>query len=459
MKPIVSRRAFLAGLGASGALLPLLPSEQAHGQAAAVPKRLLVVSWSNGYVMDAWRPKGNESAFTLGDILSPFEKLKSKLTVIDGLGQRVHYEANAGALGWGKEQWFGGHDANPGVLTGVPCAAYRDNYETSGGDSIDQYVATELAKTTNLPLRSVVVGPWSSGGYGGTISYKGSSTGITPESDPFNLFKTMFAGRALPMGQFDKGRAARKSVIDYLGGNLTNFSSRMGTEDKAKIESHLAAVREIERQLESNVTLTCKAPTLPDAFDTKNNVANYPKALKVFGDLLVAGFRCDLTRVASLVLSDVGGDDLVFSWLGDEFTGSGDEYPLRQYHDITHNQDRSAEHKRRKIRVEQWFFEQVAYIAEQLEATPEGTGTMLDNTLIVVTNTMGSNHDSKIQPFTLIGNLGGYFKTGRSLKYPVTGGLGTAHNQLLVSIANAMGVNGAAFGAPKYAQELAGLKA
>jgi len=461
MKPIVNRRTFLAGLGVGGALLPLLPTEKALGQNANLPKRLLVVCWTNGYIMDAWRPQGSETDFTLGEILSPLEKLKSKLLVVDGLGQRVHYEADAGALGWGKDQWYGGHDGYPGVLTGVPCKDYRDFFETSGGDSIDQYIANELsAAGQSLSFKSLVVGPYATGGYSGCISYNGVGTeGITPESDPFNLFKTMFEGRNLPKGELDKARAVKKSVLDYLNGSLTAFSSRMGTEDKAKIESHLAAVREIEKQLETTITLDCTLPTLPASFDTHDDISNYPKALKVFSDLLVAGFRCDLTRVASLTLTDVGGDGLVFSWLGDEFTGPGDEYPIRQYHDITHRAGQSGEHTRRKIRVEQWFHEQVAYIAEQLEATPEGSGTMLDNTLIVITNDMGINHDSKVQPFTLIGNLDGYFRTGRSLKYPVSNDMGTAHNQLFVSLANAMGVDGSKFGAPRYAQELPGLKA
>jgi hypothetical protein len=455
----ITRRGLLQSIGASSALIPLLGTREAHA-AASTPKRVLFVSWSNGYWMSAWRPSGTENNFTFGDILSPLEKLKSKVIVVDGLGQRVHYEANAGALGWGKDQWYGGHDANPAVLTGVPLSKYADNLEQSGGDSVDQYIAAELAKTVSLPFQSLVVGPWSSGGYGGTVSYKGKSPGITPESDPFNLFKKLFQGRSLPMGTFDKARATRKSVLDYLDKSLGQFSTRMGTDDKLRIQSHLDSVREIERQLgDPNVSMTCTAPDPGASFDTHDDVSNYPKALDLFGKLLVASFRCDLTRVATLTLSDAGGDNLVFSWLGTDFTGKGDEYPIRQYHDITHNAGKSADHTQRKIRVEQWFYEQVASIASQLDQTPEGTGTMLDNTLIVVTNTMGENHDSKVQPFVLIGNLAGYFKTGRSLKYPVTNGLGTAHNGILVAIANAMGVNGSAFGDPKYNQELAGLKA
>jgi hypothetical protein len=441
MKSRFDRRKFLGALGVGGAFLPLLDADLAQGQAGGIPKRLLVVAWSNGYIMDAWRPSGGERDFKLGDILKPLEPFRDKLLVIDGLGQRIHYETDPGAAGWGKDQWYGGHDGYPAVLTAVPCSEYRENFQKSGGTSLDQYVASELAKHVSLPFQSLVVGPWSSGGYSGTVSYQGPSEGVTPEFDPFNLYRNLFEGRSLPMGEFDKLRAQRLSVLDYLGGSLESFKTRMGTEERAKIDAHLSTVREIERQLSGNVTLDCQTPAAAERFDVRDDVQNYPRALRLFSDLLLASFRCDLTRVASFMLTDAGGDNLVFSWLGDEFTGPGDEYPIRQYHDITHNAGRSADHTRRKIRVEQWFHEEIAYIAQQLQATPEGNGTMLDNTLIVITNSMGENHDSKIQPFTLIGNLNGYFETGRYLSYPVNGGMGAAHNGLLVAIANAMGVD------------------
>ncbi len=460
MSRFVSRRNFLAGLGVGGAFLPLLGSELAQAQ-SNVPKRVLVVTWTNGMRMDSWRPSGGETDFTLGPVLSPFNPLKSQLTVIEGLGQRVQYEANPGASGWKHSEWYGGHDSFPAVLTGHPLSEYGDFLGVSGGDSIDQYIAKELGKTVSLPFESLVVGPWSSGGYYGATSYRGKSTGITPESDPFNLFKTLFAGRNLPEGEFDKARATRKSVLDYLGGSLETFGSRMGTEDKAKIDSHLEAVRAIEKQLAGgDLSLSCTAPTLPAPFSTNGeDSANYPKALTAFSDLIVAAFRCDLTRVASLTLSDAGGDNLVFSWLGQEFTGAGDEYPIRQYHDITHRAEMSPDHQRRKDMVEAYFHGEIAKIAQQLADTPEGTGTMLDNTLIVITNSMGVNHESRQVPFTLVGNLDGYFKTGRSLKYGGASGLGVAHNQLFVAVANAMGVNGSGFGQAEYNTELPGLKA
>jgi hypothetical protein len=48
-------------------------------------------------------------------------------------------------------------------------------------------------------------------------------------------------------------------------------------------------------------------------------------------------------------------------------------------------------------------------------------------------------------PFLLIGSCGGYFKTGRAVRYSKV-----PHNKLLATICNAMDVPVTSFGAPGY---------
>ena len=78
----------------------------------------------------------------------------------------------------------------------------------------------------------------------------------------------------------------------------------------------------------------------------------------------------------------------------------------------------------------------------------EGSGTMLDNVLLMWGNQLGrgNSHSLNDAPFILLGQAGGYFKTGRFLRYQ-----GKApHNNLLVSIMNAMGVPDQTFGQPDW---------
>ena len=64
-----SRRAVLAGLGASAAMLPLLHAEKAPAQAAAFPKRIVTVTWTNGVIADTFYPKS--TTLELGASLTP----------------------------------------------------------------------------------------------------------------------------------------------------------------------------------------------------------------------------------------------------------------------------------------------------------------------------------------------------------------------------------------------------
>jgi hypothetical protein len=73
---------------------------------------------------------------------------------------------------------------------------------------------------------------------------------------------------------------------------------------------------------------------------------------------------------------------------------------------------------------------------------------MLDNTVIMLGSELarGNTHSHTDAPFLLAGSAGGYLKTGQYLtfagKHP--------HNNLLVSLLNAMGVATNTFGMPEY---------
>ena len=57
-----------------------------------------------------------------------------------------------------------------------------------------------------------------------------------------------------------------------------------------------------------------------------------------------------------------------------------------------------------------------------------------------------ANHTFNNKPHLIAGTAGGYFKTGRYVKYPV----GTPHNILLTAIAQSMGVTTDHVGDPEF---------
>ena len=86
-------------------------------------------------------------------------------------------------------------------------------------------------------------------------------------------------------------------------------------------------------------------------------------------------------------------------------------------------------------------------ILDRLAAIPEAGGSMLDHTLVVWINELGTggDHGHERTPWVIAGNAGKHFKTGRLVSVP-----GEPHNRVLLSLAHAMGVEESVFGDPDY---------
>src|SRR5262249_42922217 len=70
------------------------------------------------------------------------------------------------------------------------------------------------------------------------------------------------------------------------------------------------------------------------------------------------------------------------------------------------------------LRVNQFFLEQLAYIANRLDGIREGERTLLDNSLLLLTSSMMTGgHDNSQLPVVLLGRGGGRLRTGRVHDY------------------------------------------
>ncbi|HEX2872993.1 MAG TPA: DUF1552 domain-containing protein [Polyangiaceae bacterium] len=426
-----SRRALLRGLGASAAMLPLLDAGLSQGQSAALPKRLVTVAWGHGVCGPYFYPPGDQIVIddSHGQTLSALAPFSKKMLMVCGVDNKVYLDA-------GKK--YDGHSGYPGLFTG-----------TLGGKgkSIDQAVADGLrAKGVERPALHLVLGVEPDGN---SISYKGGGAANTPETDPWKLFTQLFSSAILPPDELIKLRQHKRSMLDYLGRDLEAFGARMGTEDRAKIQAHLQAIRELEGQLAAGSSGgACEPPMIGAA--RKLDAAS--RSGLMF-QLLGAALRCDVTRVASMtVYDDHGKFNVRFPWLD-----VGDDY-----HPLAHKGEGGYA---TKVKIDRWLFSQVAALAKDLDGSPELGKTALDNSVIVVSSDMndGSSHSVASLPFVLIGGCGGRIKAdGRALKLGKWAGKtsgwkeegGVPHNKLLASLSNAMDLPVSGFGAEGYAGTL-----
>jgi hypothetical protein len=247
----------------------------------------------------------------------------------------------------------------------------------------------------------------------------------------------------MPATQVNALLARRKSVLDFVGGELTTFSKNLGTDDKAKVQIHLDSIRSIENQLTTSTpsTATCAPPAVTPTGLNFNSVSNYPDHVRLTTDIVAAAVICGKARSVTMDLIDNGGgNSLTFPWLN---ISSPD------FHAIAHQG--SANYAQKAV-IDQWFYQQcVAELCGKLAAVPEGNGTVLDNTLILVCNDMmeGSFHAVSSIPYVMIGSAGGFFKTGRLVTFPNQ----MPNNKLLTSVLHAFGISGSV-GPAKYAGDV-----
>jgi hypothetical protein len=435
--PVLGRRTLLRGAGTAFALpllQAMLPARKAH--AAPRTKRFIAMFSANGTIPKNWTPTGTETAFTLSPILSPLEPLKSKVIVLQGIDQQ------GGGAGDGHQNgmagWLTGQPTNPGPFKG----GCGQNGGWANGPSLDQVIAKEVAKTVTTKFKSLELGVLSDAG-GGTnwsrMCYAGPDQPLPPEINPVTAFSRLFGDLTTTPGMVDQAAGRRKSVLDGVMGQYTYLKGRLGADDGRKLDAHFQAVREVESRLGAvtgGTTTACSKPPMPGAISATAN-DSFPTIGKLQMDLLVMALACDLTRVASLQWSRAVSP-VRFTWLT----------ITRGHHDISHDGDTNTVSVDQLTQINRWFAQQLYYLMDKLNQVVEPEGTLLDNSAILWGNELakGNAHSRNDAPYVLAGGAGGGLQTGRFLSYT-----GTArHNDLLVSVANALDVPLTTFGNPAW---------
>jgi hypothetical protein len=412
------RRSFLAGAGTLIAL-PLLEAALPFGRTAraddagAVRRRFMTFHFPIGVNREAWQPAGTESSWTLGRSQAPLAAHKDDLCVIRNVDDSGDH---SGSSHTGKAATFlTAQNAPRGTLT--------------MGTSADQRIASSLAGAT--PFRSLELGtsilrenPNQEAGWDPVLKDHLSWSNGTPlpkEINPSALFDRLFAGGTGSPEAISQRRTLQRSVIDAVRSDATSLKRRLGKNDNLKVDEYLTGLRELELRINAtSSTCTTGARPGPPA-DVRDRV-------KQMLDLSVLAFRCDLTRVITFGYEHTVTDQ-AHPWLGiNEGFHIG----------ITHNQPGEP-----YVKVNTWVVSQLAYLLDQLKATPDGSGTLLDNTIVYFASEMGegNSHSGRDLPIVVAGRGGGRITPGRLLDRP-----GQGNGNVLISLMQAMGVSVSSFG-------------
>jgi hypothetical protein len=457
----LTRRRLLRGLGGLTVTLtsPIWNVATAFGQAqkTAAARRFIGVFSANGTVASEFFPGCSGSLMTapnscptpatmtdtplaaasLGRILQPLSAHTAQMLVLKGVDMVSTVSDTLGVLSTTKPG--GPHMKGPGaMLTGG--SLLPGSFQGAGGPagyadriSVDQLIANRIGKTTAFP--SLEFGVRVIGGEPlNTISYSGANQPNVPIYDPLQMYSRMFSNSSLSSSQLTKLLAERKSVLDFLQSDIGVLEGRLSAGDKTRLDAHLTGIRSMEQQLSTSAS-SCTPPAAPAKMDP-NDMANFPTIGKLQMDMMLLAHTCGMTHVSTFMWANAD------SWQYYPFAGVNEEH-----HGLSHCSDNDAVSIEKLVKINVWQAQQVGYLLDQLASTRESDGSMmLDNTVFLWGNELGvgNSHSYKNIPWVLAGGAGGYLKMGRYLQYP-----DVPHNNLLVSICNAMGFSDVtSFGIP-----------
>ena len=430
----LSRRTLLRGLGVSVALPwleamgPLVAWADSPTAQSAAPNRMAILYVPNGKIMEDWTPKEEGDKFELPSILKPLAPVKDKLLVLSGL-----------AADKARSHGDGGGDharAMAAFLTGAQ-PRKTDGTDIRAGVSVDQVAAARIGDQTRLSSLELgteggaMAGNCDSGYscvYSNTMAWRSATQPIPKEVNPKLVFERMFAAKEDPSRA--RRDARRKSVLDFIREDSKDLSNRLGKNDVRKLDEYFTSVRDIELRIERAENLpNVAAPslTIPEKIP-----ASYEEHIRLMCDLTVLAFQTDVTRVVTFVLAN---------------EGSNKAYPfidVREGHHTLSHHGGDAEKKNKIRKINEFHTRQLAYLLEKLNSVNEGSGSLLDNSMVAYGsgNSDGNAHSHHDLPILLAGGGCGTLKTGRHLRYDRE----TPLNNLWLAMLNRMEVDVAKLG-------------
>ncbi|MHB1205969.1 MAG: DUF1552 domain-containing protein [Rhodospirillaceae bacterium] len=277
------------------------------------------------------------------------------------------------------------------------------------GETIDVTVAKKIgtaSRFANLTLSAT-------GDPRDTQSYESANSINTAEGSPLALYTTIFG----PDFQDPNAKEfkpnpkimVRQSVISSVLDDTKTLATKVGAEDKARIDQYFTGLRELEKQFDRQLTkpeprVACVAPkALRDDVKTGVDVELVKQRHELMTNLLVMAVACDQTRVFNMLYSKSFAST----------TKVGYEKP---HHTASHEEP--IDEKLGYQPMVSWFlrraFENWAYFVDAFAKVKEGDGTLLDNMFVYASTdqSFAKIHSIDGLPMFSAGRAGGKIKTG-----------------------------------------------
>ncbi len=430
---LFTRRELVQGL----ASIPLLGTMLQSARAAAAgvsPVRFCFLTFGNGIHGD-WAPAETGTTFKLTPYISTLEPIRSRITILKNLtliadrNQGHYYPTRALLTGWNVKN--------------QPGNAGADEYAHSTTASMDQVIAERIAATARTPVHSLQVANFLGSGSKWVLTYSTGTPAVPlpPERDPLAAFNRLVAkfvpqtgdpvaDRARMQAQMVEG----KSVLDGVRADVASLSARAGSA-RPQMQAYLAALQMVEEgfRTDGQSGSSCKnTPAAPaGGVWTSATVRQHQAIQRRHADVVAFAFSCGLTRVATLQMSEFTCH-YPFQFIDQTY----EAHNLSHYVSLSSTSMPTSERIRLITEHSRYWLGEFTYFVQKLGSIPEGTGTVLDNSLALVAPANGNSdlHTGRNTPFILAGGAGGQLRNGRVIDCGRRN-----HNDLLVSVAHMMG--------------------
>ena len=417
-KKALPRRTFLKGMQATLAL-PLLeamiPAATALAKTAAAPvPRLGFVFIPMGCDHARWTPADHDKLRQLTPILSPLERVKEQLTVVTNLELENSYP--------------GTHDtSNAGFLS----AAFAKHTESSDyhlGTTIDQLAAKQMGQDTLLPSLELsmdlnpLAGVCNNGYacvYSNSLSWSSPTTPLPSEAHPRIVFERLF-GEGGTLAERRAALKSRASLLDAFSDDVARLKGAVGPTDRVRVDQYLDSIREIERQIQ-RAEAAAEDTVMPDLDRPVGVPAAFADHARLMFDLQALAFQADITRV------------ITFQLTRELSNRTYPEIGVPDPHHPTSHHGNDPEKVAKIAKINTFHVSLFAEFLEKLKSTPDGDGSLLDNTIYLYGSGMGnpSLHDHVNLPILVAGGAACGLKGGQHIRYETGTPLANLHLTLL----------------------------
>ena len=393
---MLNRRRMLQGIaaGAGAAFGSPLVSDRVLAAPATntlacntTPKRIIFFMQNQGFHPDTCVPQGMKNSNSLANVklpepISPLEPYKERLHIINGLhGTHTSpsHSAFFGALGG-----YRGSD-------GVPPSASTIDYELSKAlpQTLLPHLCIGMDSIENMTSKPTIA----------NLSASGAGQPIFMHSNPNHLYQMLYGG--ISSGDIRRQHEARSNALSQIQALAAAKGRSLPRSEQQRYGQYVQGFKDVNGLRKRLDTVSDHLRKFAPAVDERYTK---PEFETDWHDcLLDLGISALTSGITNMLTIGSGRGEIFGAWKGLGITEQG--------HNLGHMDQPDNPIW---IKIRQYNSRMLVRIMEKLESVPEGSGTMMDNTLIVYTsNNADKQHTNGANwPVMLLGDLDGAFKTG-----------------------------------------------